>query len=64
MQDISCPMRRFNGLNCVPMKEISEANEKTEELARRAKRTCRRRKRLLFRRDIAEIKSRIQRAYI
>ena len=64
MQDISFPMRRLNGLNCVPIKEIAEANEKAEELARRAKRTCRRRKRLLVRRDVAGIKSRMQRAYI
>ena len=64
MQDISCPMRRLNGLKSVQVKEILEANEKAEELAGRAKRTCRRQKRLLVRRDIAGIKSRIQRAYI
>ena len=64
MQDISCPMRRLNGLKCVQVKEILEANEKAEELAGRAKRTCHRQKRLLVRRDIAGIKSRIQRAFI
>ena len=37
MQDILCPMRRLNGLNCVQMREMSEANEKAEELAGRAK---------------------------
>ena len=46
------------------MKETAEANEKADELARRAKRTCRRQKRLLVGRDVEEIKSRMQRAYI
>ena len=63
-QDISFPVRRLNGLNCVPMKEIADAKEKADELARRAKRTCRRQKRLLVRRDVAGIKSRMQRACI
>ena len=45
-------------------RKLRRQTRKQGELARRAKRTCRRQKRLLVRRDVEEIKSRMQLAYI